>query len=252
MRKWTAAAAVIMLMVGLTAMALAQGAPPAEDSGRPGAKMQIVSFTGQVQIKLEDGSIIGVVPGAPVPEIPEGAEIVVVSGEAVFESEGTVVTAAKGDSFTFDSGPDGVQIAATGATTSLQVTAGKAEAVVNSGNAIAVKGRGIGKGRLKVVAGQVTVTQEGQARSMVAGETADVDVPVTELAAAPAPPKAQAKPPVTAPPAEEPSADEPSAEEPAAEEPAFESEAEAPAPEAPTNPAQDVEITETEVSPSSP
>ncbi|MFC1678628.1 hypothetical protein ACFL2T_00210, partial [Elusimicrobiota bacterium] len=166
----------------------------------------ILSFTGQVQIKMEDGSIVGVVPGAPVPEIPEGAEIVVVSGEAVFEAGGTVVTATKGDSFTFDTSAGAVQIAATGTTSSIQVTVGKTEAVVESGSAVQVTGKGQGKGELKVTEGTAAVTTAGVTTTLTQGQTAPVEAPITVVAA-----------PEPAPTTEEPAGDEPTGDEPAAD-----------------------------------
>ncbi len=133
-------------------------------------KMKIVSFTGQVQIKLKDGSIIGLVPGAPVPNIPSGAEVIIVSGKAVFDAGGTIVTASKGDSFTFNTSGNTVKIAATGSKTNITVKVGKTSAALTSGSAVAVETTGKTT-TLSVTAGSVAVTSGGTTTTLAAGES---------------------------------------------------------------------------------
>ena len=60
--------ATVVMAIALTAAMTAFAQP-----GKKIDEMKILSFTGQVQIKMADGSVIGVVPGAPIPEIPAGA-----------------------------------------------------------------------------------------------------------------------------------------------------------------------------------
>lgn len=132
--------------------------------------MKIVSFTGQVQIKLKDGSIIGVVPNAKIPDIPAGAEVIVVSGEAVFQAGDTVVTAAKGDSFSFNTSGNSVTVAATGSNTNLKVAVGGAEAAVKSGSSVAVKTTGK-KAEISVASGSVAVTSGGTTQTLSEGQS---------------------------------------------------------------------------------
>ncbi|MEK7744051.1 MAG: hypothetical protein AAB578_06650, partial [Elusimicrobiota bacterium] len=127
MKTRLAAALVALSLLGSAAMAAAPS-------------MKIVSFTGQIQIKNPDGSITGVVPGAPLPEIPAGAEIQVLTGEAVFQSGDTVVQANAGDTFSFSAPAAGgqVSIAAVGEKTEIKVVVGKTEATLGKGDAVSV------------------------------------------------------------------------------------------------------------------
>ena len=146
-------------------------------------KMKIGKFTGQIQIKLADGSIIGVVPGAAVPDIPAGAEIVVVSGTAEFTVGGTKVTASAGDSFSY-SAPSGggASIAATGSTSNIEVAVGGTKATLSSGDAVTAPTTA-GAGSLKVTAGNVPV-QTGSAPAVpMTSASAPVEVVAVEAAA---------------------------------------------------------------------
>ncbi|HBL15359.1 MAG TPA: hypothetical protein DD417_00985 [Elusimicrobia bacterium] len=175
--------ATVVMAIALTAAMTAFAQP-----GKKIDEMKILSFTGQVQIKMADGSVIGVVPGAPIPEIPAGAEIVVISGEAVFQAGNTVISANKGDSFTFAVSEGRIEVAATGTGSSIQVTVGKTEATVETGDKISVTGQGQGKGELKVMEGSVAVTSEGKTETLAVGQTSTVVLPPTApVAPAPAP-----------------------------------------------------------------
>ncbi|MBI3288410.1 MAG: hypothetical protein HYZ74_02690 [Elusimicrobia bacterium] len=68
--------------------------------------VKLNSVTGSVQIKTASG-VMTVKAGEPIPEIPAGAEITVLTGDAVVESGGVTVKANAGDSFTVGAGKDG-------------------------------------------------------------------------------------------------------------------------------------------------
>jgi len=215
---------LFVLVVGLTfslAAISTISVSPVMAAKKSSKKLKIKSFTGQIQIKLADGSIIGVVPGAEMPDIPVGAEVVVISGEAVFESGGTVITASAGDSFSFTADAGGVQIAATGSKTEITVTVGKTEATVTSGDAVTVKGSGQGGGELKVTAGEVVVVSGGKTQTLSVGETVATAPatgnPTQEAPPGDAPPVDDASPeddaPEDAPPADDPAVDNPNQNE---------------------------------------
>ena len=187
MKRLFAAAVCLSFTFAVAQTGLAQGRPVLGQPFVPGAgapaasnKLTIKSFTGQIQIKLADGSIIGVVPGAAIPDIPAGAEIVIVSGEATFSSGGTVVTAKQGDSFSYTSSNSGqVSIAATGSNSNISVTVGKTQAIVKSGSAVQVSGAGQGSGELKVTTGEATLTTDGKTSQLGTGESQTVSMPTT-------------------------------------------------------------------------
>ncbi|MEK7746367.1 MAG: hypothetical protein AAB576_06860, partial [Elusimicrobiota bacterium] len=168
MKTRLAAALVALSLLGSAAMAAAPS-------------MKIVSFTGQIQIKNPDGSITGVVPGAPLPEIPAGAEIQVLTGEAVFQSGDTVVQANAGDTFSFSAPAAGgqVSIAAVGEKTEIKVVVGKTEATLGKGDAVSVTAEAGKASQLAATAGEVSVVSDGKASTLAAGQS---------LAAAPAAP----------------------------------------------------------------
>lgn len=154
--------ASIVLVAGLAAGAVAQP--------KAAPKMQILSFTGQIQIKVGN-EVIGVVAGGKIPDIPAGAEVIVVTGEAVLQAGDTVVKADAGSSFAFTASDAGaVQIAATG-DKSVAVTVGGAEAVVSKGDKIEVAVAAPGKAEVKVVTGNVEVNVGGQTQALAAGQT---------------------------------------------------------------------------------
>ncbi len=136
----------VFLTLGLAGFASAQeGRPvPVEPT------LKIVSFSGQIKIILkENGKTkeINVLPGGEVPEIPAGAKITVVSGDAVFSSGGTSVKANSGDSFSFT-------------------------ATASAG--------GPSTGHINVTAGSVEVTTGGQTKSVGAGQTADTSASLSQ------------------------------------------------------------------------
>ncbi|MBI5242446.1 MAG: hypothetical protein HY922_02030, partial [Elusimicrobia bacterium] len=185
MMKRLAAIAAAVAVLGAGAVC-AQEAP----------KMKILSFTGQIQIRTADGSVIGVVPGAAIPDIPPGAQIQVLTGNAVFQSGDTVVKAAAGDSFSYGAAataagaPAQVQIAALGDKTKLSVSVGKTEAVMRNGDAISVTASaGKGPAQLQVTSGQVSMTTGGKTETLAKGQSMSV-----ETAAQPAVPATPAKP----------------------------------------------------------
>lgn len=81
--------------------------------------IKLDAITGVVQIKTA-GGVMDVKAGEPVPGVPSGAEIIVVSGDAVVESGGVVVKAGSGDSFTINvGGKAAVEISVTGGLVSI-------------------------------------------------------------------------------------------------------------------------------------
>jgi len=175
-------------------MAGAAMAQPAK--GKAPETMKIVSFTGQVQVKMADGSVIGIVPGAPVPAIPKDAEVVVLSGQAVFSVGNTVVTADKGDSFSFDVQGGKVEIAATGSKTEIAVSVGGSQAALGSGDAVSVGATQAGKAEISCTAGEVSVVTGSQTQTVAQGQSMSVAAPVVAMA-----PAASAAPVVPAQPA---------------------------------------------------
>lgn len=155
--------------------------------------MKIVSFTGQIQIKTPDGSVVGVVPGAPIPNIPPGAEIQVLSGDAVFQTGQTVVKANAGDAFTFSAPPSAggapqqVQIAAVGDKTELQIVSGKTEATVGKGQTLGVTSVDKGPVQFQAVKGDIPVVDNGKASTLQQGASLVAATPAAAPAPAPAP-----------------------------------------------------------------
>lgn len=159
--------AILSLAMAIGATAQPRGKVDAKPSG---PMMRILSFTGQLQIKVGN-EVIGVVAGGKMPEIPTGAEVIVVSGEAVFQAGDMVVKASGGDSFAFSAGKSGaIELAPTGDKTSLTVTVGGAEAKLETGDKIAVSAPSSGKAEIKVVTGSVSVTVNGRTSTLVAGK----------------------------------------------------------------------------------
>lgn len=166
----------------LAIAALVLGFATAAHAADP-VKLNILSFTGQIQIKIGN-EVIGVVPGGKMPDIPAGAEIIIVSGEAVLQSGNTTIKADGGDSFSFNAGKGGgVQIAATGDKTAITVSIGGTEASLQKGDKVEVVGKGTGGGELKVLAGSVEVTSGGKTETVAAGKS--VEAAPTQTAAAP-------------------------------------------------------------------
>ncbi|MBI4423582.1 MAG: hypothetical protein HY554_07645 [Elusimicrobia bacterium] len=154
------------LVASVAVGAYAQGKP--EEKKAP--TMKILSFTGQVQIKIGN-EVIGVVPGGKIPDIPAGAEVIIVSGEAVMQSGDTVVKADAGTSFTFNTNDAGsVQIGGTG-DKAISVTVGGSEAKIEKGTTVEVAVASEGKAEIKVTAGQASVTVNGQTQTVATGQT---------------------------------------------------------------------------------
>ncbi|MDE2293786.1 MAG: hypothetical protein KGL53_17145, partial [Elusimicrobia bacterium] len=172
------------LLTVTAALALAASAAPAPARAQAAGKMKVVSFTGQVQFRLPDGSIVGIVPGAAVPELPSGSQATVVSGEAVFATgSGVSVSAKEGDSFGYTASADGgAQVAALTSGTSVKVAVGSSEATVAGGTTVAVTFPSQGQAAVSVVKGRASVSVDGQARTLSAGQS----VSVANASAAPA------------------------------------------------------------------
>jgi len=153
--------------------------------------MKIVSFTGQIQIKTPDGSVVGVVPGAPIPNIPPGAEIQILSGDAVFQTGQTVVKANAGDAFTYTAAPAAgpgapqqTSITAVGDKTELLVSNGKTEATVAKGDVLGINSTEKGATQFQAVKGDMAIVSDGKASTLQQGTSM---VASTPAAAAPAP-----------------------------------------------------------------
>lgn len=183
----------LAMAAGLVAVPSIQAAPAAAP------QMRVVSFTGHIQIKIGK-DIIGVPPGVKAPVIPAGAEIIIITGEAVLQSGDTVVQAKAGDSFTFNATPAAagqpaaVQIAATGDKTAVKVVVGKTEATVTKGDVISVAVMSPGKAQVSVVTGKVEVSVNGQTQTLSAGEQTTTTVAVAAPAPAPPPPSSEPAP----------------------------------------------------------
>ncbi len=67
------------------------------------ASLHVVQITGTMRITTTEGTVI-VHAGDPIPDIPPGAEVTMVDGTAVLESNGISVRAEAGNHFTFDVG----------------------------------------------------------------------------------------------------------------------------------------------------
>ncbi|MBI3299540.1 MAG: hypothetical protein HYZ75_15355 [Elusimicrobia bacterium] len=137
----------------------------------PAPALTLTSFTGQIQIKLADGTIQGVVPGASAISIPAGAQVTIISGEAVMTgADGVVVSANAGDSFSFNSVNGQTQIAATG-TGEITVTIGTTEATLGAGDTIGVTAGADGKAEIKAITGEIAVTSGGQTTTLAQGQS---------------------------------------------------------------------------------
>ncbi len=84
--------------------------------------------TGTVQIKTA-GGIMTVKAGEPIPVIPSGSEIVVVSGDVSVKAGGVTVKAGAGDSFTINTTGGSVGVAVTGGLVSVTGADGKSKDV---------------------------------------------------------------------------------------------------------------------------
>lgn len=105
-------AAILASAVTASAVNAFAAAPDSIPAAAPAA-IKMTNVTGEVQIKTA-GGVMTVKKGEPIPDIPAGAEIIVVSGEATVESGGLTVKAGAGDSFTVTPGASGIAIAVTG------------------------------------------------------------------------------------------------------------------------------------------
>ncbi len=105
-------AAILASAVTASAVNAFAATPDSIPAAAPAA-IKLAGVTGEVKIKTANG-VMTVKKGEPVPDIPAGAEIIVVSGEATVESGGLTVKAGAGDSFTVTPGASGIAIAVTG------------------------------------------------------------------------------------------------------------------------------------------
>ena len=126
-------------------------------------------------------------PGAPLPEIPAGAEIQVLTGEAVFQSGETVVQANAGDTFSFNAPAAGgqVSIATVGDKTEIKVVVGKSEASLGKGDSVSVTADPGKASQIAAVTGEVSVVSDGKTQNLTQGQT---------MASAPATPAIPATP----------------------------------------------------------
>ena len=94
------------------------------DKSPASSGIKLSGVTGEVKIKTAGGTMT-VKAGEPVPEIPAGSEIIVVSGDANVAVGGTTIKAGAGDSFTVTpSGSGSASIAVTGGLISVSEAGG--------------------------------------------------------------------------------------------------------------------------------
>lgn len=175
--KRSVAAAVLALLFSIPASAAAPN-------------LKVVSFTGEVQIKIGD-KLISVIPGVEAPEIPVGAEVKIVSGEAVFQAGDTAVSGSAGANFTFSAkeaaGGLTISIAPAADSRPVTVASGGHSAVVAAGSAANVVKDAKGGVSITAAAGSIAVTKpDGSTVRVTAGES-------VMIAKAPEP-KPEAKP----------------------------------------------------------
>ncbi len=149
---------------------------------RSGVRLDIIRFTGQIQIQTDDTRREQKLQGM-LPHIPAGSEVSIVAGEALFQSGDLFVFAESGDSFLFntafprDGGPEAVIIAGTGKETTLDVELGAIRAILHSGAAIAIQRFPSGKGRLESVVGDILVSVPGSIKNIKPGAYVESELP---------------------------------------------------------------------------
>ena len=61
-----------------------------------GSDIIVEQFTGEVQVTLPDGTVVTLEPGLPVPPIPSGSQLEVITGTAVIEVMGVKISMVSG------------------------------------------------------------------------------------------------------------------------------------------------------------
>jgi len=141
--------------------------------------LEVVSLTGKVLMTV-NGTTTEVHPGE---EIPSGATIQVVGGDAVLSAPGQSVSAGDGATFSFSStsGSGGVTTGITNAagSTPVQVETGGSVATVNGGAAVSVAVSGGSAPTISSTQGTVTVTNAaGGTATLQEGQTVSSGVTV--------------------------------------------------------------------------
>lgn len=139
----------------------------------PPARMKITRLTGEILIKSSNESI-SVLAEDKLPEIPAGAEVAVVTGEASLELGEIGVSAKKGDRLIVIEGTEGsVRIRALGATPALTVIVGQTVATIGVGDEISVAPAVRGASLISVLSGSVGIAVAGAPPAEIAaGRTA--------------------------------------------------------------------------------
>ncbi|MBI4425192.1 MAG: hypothetical protein HY554_15785, partial [Elusimicrobia bacterium] len=165
--------ALIVALLGLCASI--ERAPAITTSVRESSpRLEIVSFTGQVQVKMPV-SDENAPPRGSTPGIPPGSEVVVLNGRAVFQSRDLILRANQGDAFVFHVPlPIGghqraILLGALGSDTAIELELGSTKAILRSGAAVAIREDGPGKARLEIVLGNVVVSTPERIASMSPG-----------------------------------------------------------------------------------
>lgn len=154
-----------MSTLALTLPLLLASLAPSYVSAATRAELQVVSFTGQIQV-TENGkvTVIDAGKGETARAIRSGAEIAVLSGEAVIQIGDTAVSASKGDGFSFTSRPNG-RVSVTGTSGAPVMMAGENTAVIAPGSIVAVRVSKDSAVEMSVVSGDVKVTKKGKAHT---------------------------------------------------------------------------------------
>lgn len=120
-------AALVVAAVGVHAQAAPTPTPvPAATPAAP--VITLSGVTGEVKI-VTPGGTMTVKKGEPIPAIPSGSQIVVVSGDASVTAGKVTVNAGAGDSFTINTTGAAVGIAVTGGSVSVVGADGKTQEV---------------------------------------------------------------------------------------------------------------------------
>lgn len=170
-----------MLKFALAAFALLLSPAVHAQGGSAQPAMKVISFTGQIQIKMPDGSIVGIVPGAAIPDIPAGAEVTVISGEAVLTAGGVAVEANAGDSFTYSVDAKSGQATIKVETGSVSVISGGTTSEVAAGGSANLSSSGTANatGGAEAVSADEEAGPSGDTPSNTTSPTQDINSPVS-------------------------------------------------------------------------
>lgn len=165
---------------------------PATVPAQPAGEIKILNLQGTIEIQTPDGKGVVVKPGDPLPKIPAGSRIRVLSGNVVVQAGKTAVTANSGAWFNLNTAAKDNKVEVT---VSVQKGSVPVKAEV-SGNVVTVsEGATVNvtigpKGEISVAATGASVTvqkKDGTTVKVAAGLTMTVAAPPSEPAPAPAP-----------------------------------------------------------------